>query len=104
MAMLMDDPAQYVSKIASKAGLSQQTQNTAIQLLKEAKKRQALVGKGPIGMAAATLYIAATLKGEAVTQREVAELAGVTEVTIRNRYQDLDRLLNLGLSKKRRRG
>ena len=84
--MPVDGPAKYVSKIASKAGFSQKTQNTAIQLLQEAKKRNAIVGKGPQSMVAATLYIAAAMNGEKITQREVAEAAGVTEVTIRNRY------------------
>jgi len=102
MNMPVDDPAKYVSKIASKLGLSQKTQNTAIHLLQEAKKRNAIVGKGPISMAAATLYIAAAMNRETITQREVAEAAGVTEVTIRNRYHDLDRLFDLGLKKERR--
>jgi transcription initiation factor TFIIB len=96
--MPVDGPAKYVSKIASKVGLSQKTQNTTIQLLQEAKKRNAIVGKGPISMAAATLYIAANMNGEKITQREVAEAAGVTEVTIRNRYHDLDELLDPGLT------
>ena len=40
-------------------------------------------------MAAATLYIASVLCGERRTQREVADVAGVTEVTIRNRYKEI---------------
>ena len=99
MYMPVPDPARYVSKIASKVGLSQKTQNTAIQLLQEASKRNVIVGKGPISMAAATLYIAAAMNGEMITQREVTGAAGVTEVTVRNRYQDLDRLFDLGLKK-----
>ena len=103
MNMPVDGPAKYVSKIASKAGLSQKTQNTAMQLLKEARKRWAVVGKGPTGMAAATLYIAATMNGEKITQRELAKAAEVTEVTVRNRYKDLDELFDLGLRMEGRR-
>ena len=40
-------------------------------------------------MAAAALYISALLHGEKRTQREVADAAGVTEVTIRNRYKEI---------------
>ena len=40
-------------------------------------------------MAAAASYIASILTGERRTQREVAEIAQVTEVTIRNRYKEL---------------
>ena len=35
------------------------------------------------------LYVAALINGEKRTQREVADVAGVTEVTIRNRYKEL---------------
>jgi transcription initiation factor TFIIB len=40
-------------------------------------------------MAAAVSYIASILAGERKTQREIAEIAQVTEVTIRNRYKEL---------------
>jgi transcription initiation factor TFIIB len=50
-------------------------------------------GRGPTGIAAAATYIASVLAGEKRTQREIAEIANVTEVTIRNRYKELlDRL------------
>jgi transcription initiation factor TFIIB len=39
--------------------------------------------------------VAALLNGEKRTQREVADVAGVTEVTIRNRYKELLEELNL---------
>ncbi len=42
-----------------------------------------------MGLAAAALYVSCTLEGEDKTQRDVAEAAGVTEVTIRNRYKGL---------------
>ncbi|EQD48835.1 Transcription factor TFIIB, cyclin-related domain protein, partial [mine drainage metagenome] len=44
---------------------------------------------------AAAIYIASLQCGERRTQREVAEVAGVTEVTIRNRYKELTEKLNL---------
>ncbi len=52
-------------------------------------------GKGPIGVAAAALYIAAVLEGEKKTQREVADAIGVTEVTIRNRYKEMVETLGI---------
>jgi transcription initiation factor TFIIB len=43
--------------------------------------------------AAAALYVSALINDEKKTQREVADVAGITEVTIRNRYKELiDRL------------
>ncbi len=48
-----------------------------------------------MGLAAAALYVSCVTNGENKTQREVAEAAGVTDVTIRNRYQGLKIALNL---------
>jgi len=57
-------------------------------------------GRGPAGIAAAGLYVSALLNNEKKTQREVADVAGITEVTIRNRYKEL--LDKLGLEDKLR--
>ncbi len=48
-----------------------------------------------MGLAAAALYVACVTNGENKTQRDVAEAAGVTEVTIRNRYKGLKVSLDL---------
>jgi len=52
-------------------------------------------GRGPTGVAAAAIYIASIMMNERRTQREVAEVAGVTEVTIRNRYKEIVEKLHL---------
>jgi transcription initiation factor TFIIB len=52
----------------------------------------ALVGKDPRGMAAAALYMACKANDEGVTQKDIAYAAGTTEVTLRNRLRDLERL------------
>ena len=52
-------------------------------------------GKSPSGIVAAALYIAGQETGQARTQREIAEVTNVTEVTIRNRYKQLAN--NLGI-------
>lgn len=91
--MPVDDPAKYLSKIASNTALDQKTQSLAMELLQRAKMIKADVGKSPAGMAAAALYMAALIRGEHVTQRQLAGAAEVTEVTVRNRYKGLTRLL-----------
>ena len=48
-----------------------------------------------MGLAAAALYVACVMNGENKTQKDVAEAAGVTEVTIRNRYKGLKSSLNI---------
>jgi transcription initiation factor TFIIB len=50
-----------------------------------------------MGLAAAALYIACLQSNEKRTQKDIAEAAGVTEVTVRNRYKTLKRQLKLEL-------
>ena len=85
----------YVSKIAERNSISGRTQGAAIAILAEAKKRRFAAGKDPMGLAAAALYIACLQHNEKTTQKDIAEAAGVTEVTVRNRYKALKKQLNL---------
>jgi transcription initiation factor TFIIB len=89
IAMPIDEPMKYVSRIAARAGIDLQTQTLAMAYLREAQTRKAVVGKAPLGMATAALYIAARMSNTSITQRALAAASGVTEVTIRNRYKEL---------------
>ena len=95
MRILPAMPRDYVPRFASMLGLSDQTQAKALRFLREAKSLEATSGKGPTGVAAAALYIAAVLEGEKRTQREIADAIGVTEVTIRNRFKEMVEKLGL---------
>lgn len=87
--ILPADPVTYVPRFCSMLGLSDKVQAKSIEILKKAKKYDITSGKGPTGVAAAAIYVACVLSGEKRTQREVADIVGVTEVTIRNRYKEL---------------
>jgi transcription initiation factor TFIIB len=87
--ILPADPITFVPRFCSMLGLSDKVQAKAIEILKKAKKFDITSGKGPTGVSAAAIYIATVLVGEKRTQREVADIVGVTEVTIRNRYKEL---------------
>ena len=97
MHMPIPDPLTYVSKIAERTGISGKTQGIAIRILREARNKRAAAGKDPMGLAAAALYIACLQNNEKKTQKDIAEAAGVTEVTVRNRYKTLKKQLNLEL-------
>lgn len=88
-------PKDYISRFASVLHLSPKTQNEALKILKKAEQTELTSGRGPAGIAAAALYVAAVLNDEKKTQREVADVAGITEVTIRNRYKELLEELDL---------
>jgi len=93
--MTIADPIRYVTKIEAKNNIGEKTQQKAIGILKLARKKGAIAGKDPMGLAAAAIYIACVMRGEKKTQKEIAEVAGVTEVTVRNRYKGLRKDLGL---------
>ncbi|MFQ6025368.1 MAG: transcription initiation factor IIB family protein [Nitrosopumilaceae archaeon] len=95
LKMPVVDPVKGIARIASQAGLSEKTKRKALKILNEAIKIEISSGKDPMGLAAASLYLACVIVGENKTQRDVAEAAGVTEVTIRNRYKGLKDSLKL---------
>ena len=80
---------QCVARIASKLGITEKTKRHATKILKVAQERKESAGKDPMGLAAAALYMSCVKNGEDMTQRNIAEAANVTEVTIRNRYKGL---------------
>ncbi len=95
--MPITDPLTYVSKIAEENGVSGKTQGIAIAILRDARQKRFSAGKDPGGMAAAALYIACQQNSEKITQKDIAEAAGVTEVTVRNRYKSLKKQLKIEL-------
>jgi transcription initiation factor TFIIB len=98
--MPISDALTYVSKIAQTCGISGRTQGAAIAILAEAKRKRFSAGKDPMGMASAALYIACLMHNEKITQKDIADASGVTEVTVRNRYKALKRQLNLQIPDK----
>jgi transcription initiation factor TFIIB len=94
-SMPVADSLTYVSKIAEKNRISGRVQGAAIKILADAKRGRFAAGKDPMGLAAAALYIACLQNKEKITQKDIAEAAGVTEVTVRNRYKTLKKQLNL---------
>lgn len=95
--MPIPDARMRIPKIAARAGLSEKTQRTAMDILMKAESLRTTGGKDPMGLAAAALYIACMINEEKRTQKMIADAAGVTEVTIRNRYKSLKEALNLDM-------
>lgn len=88
------DPRKFLPQIVSNLGLSQQVYMLSAKLIDALKRSGLTEGKDPAGIAAAVVYIASIILDEKKTQKQVAQAANVTEVTIRNRYRDiLDKVL-----------
>ena len=95
LSILPSKPDDYIDRFCAKLKLGGDVKKKAYEIIRMADEQHILSGRGPTGVAAATIYIASILCNERRTQREVAEVAGVTEVTIRNRYKELVDKLNL---------
>ncbi len=93
LKMPVDDPMKFIPGIASKLHLNPETELYAIELLREAKKHMGLTGKDPRGLAAAALYKASIETHNKRIQKDIAEAAGTTEVTLRNRLRGIEDLI-----------
>ena len=89
------DPIKCVVKVANKATIDEKTKRQAIKIMDDVTKREISAGKDPMGLAATVLYMSCIRTGENVTQRDIAQAAGITDVTLRNRFKDLMNKLEL---------
>lgn len=84
-----------IPRLSSDLMLEGRTVKKATEIINQAKERYVTIGKAPGGIAGAALYIAGILEDDRRTQREIAQASRVTEVTIRNRYKELVRVLGI---------
>jgi transcription initiation factor TFIIB len=86
------DHAKYIVKVANNLNFDEKIKRKALELMEQAQKKNILVGKDPISMAASILYLVNLAEGQQNsprTQAEIAKAAGITEVTLRNRSKEL---------------
>jgi transcription initiation factor TFIIB len=92
------DQIKCIAKVANKANLSEKTKRQAISIMNEVRRKDGILlsaGKNPMGFAATVLYLSCLKAGENKTQKEIAQAAGVTDMTIRNRFKELKSRLEL---------
>lgn len=99
----------YISKMVNTAKINPKIERLALHLASKTGSTKISSGKAPAGLAASYVYVASVLVSGRVPQREIAEVAEVTEVTVRNRCreilenfrirQSLKPLVNLGEGK-----
>ena len=84
--------ADYIPRLCSTLRLSNTAQLQALQIHQKASESGLMNGCGPTGVAAAAVYLSSKMsknRGDERTQRQISDAAGVTEVTIRNRFKEL---------------
>lgn len=89
------DALKEVIKIGNMCGLSEKTKRSAVRMMAEIMKNEVFAGKNPMGLAGAAIYISSKNNHEEITQAKIAEIAGVTEVTLRHDLELLsEKVLN----------
>ena len=84
----LSNPSDYIPRFCSELKVAKEIELEAQRIISSVGS-EAMVSRGPTGIAAAAIYLAAKRQKRDKTQSEVAQVAGVTEVTIRNRYKEL---------------
>jgi transcription initiation factor TFIIB len=92
------EPAKCIAKVANQSNVSEKTKRKALTIMRLIVTQELSAGKNPMGFAASIIYLASLYTGEKKNQAEIANAAGVTEVTLRNRYNDLKRTFGLDSS------
>lgn len=85
----------YISKLVNVIRIDPKVERLALYIMSKASDSKIFGGKAPAGLAAAFVYISSALLGEHVPQREIAEAAEVTEVTVRNRSKEILEVFNI---------
>jgi transcription initiation factor TFIIB len=89
------DQIKCIVKVANNANLSEKTKRRAIDIMTKAAENEISAGKDPMGVAATVLYISCIKTGEYISQKEISNVAGITEVTLRSRVKELISKLEL---------
>lgn len=90
-------PEDFIPRFAEKLGFTGREQARARSMIIEARKDGVLAGRSPKSVVAAVFYIVAELGDKGMTQKEIAETVGVTEVTVRKNYTEIAEQLGIEL-------
>lgn len=91
------DPKDLCYRYCSMLDMQNQTTNVAVALAEQMTKTGALAGRSPLSSAAACIFMAGQLMGEAKSAKEIQAVARVSDSTIRHAYkllwQEKDKLI-----------
>jgi transcription initiation factor TFIIB len=90
-------PSSLVPRFTNELGLNSDIEHLTLKIIKAYQQVIPTSGKDPKGILAGAFYLASKLRNLGLTQREIADTIGVTEVTLRSRYQELRKNLNVEL-------
>ncbi len=89
------DPISLIPRFIAELDLDADAENITVKILQRFTSKYSTSGKDPKGLCAGALYLVCRKKEKKISQKEIANLVGVTEVTLRSRYKELIKTLNI---------
>jgi transcription initiation factor TFIIB len=84
------DPVRCLIKLANKTGVNEKAKRYGIDYMKQVIDNNISAGRDPMGLAATVLYISCQTYGDLdKSQKYFANIAGISDVTVRNRRQEI---------------
>ncbi|MFX0031281.1 MAG: transcription initiation factor IIB family protein [Promethearchaeota archaeon] len=89
------NPVTLIPRYIAELGLSSEIETLAAKIVKVFNSNFGTSGKDPKGIVGAAIYISCKLKKLPFTQNRIADLVGITEVTLRSRYKEITQKLKI---------
>lgn len=88
------DPSMLIPKYSAELGLNLEVEKLATDMITKFGKKVSISGKDPKGLVAAALYLASQQLNQSKSQSKIARTIGVTEVTLRSRYKEFQKIMS----------
>lgn len=89
------NPSTLIPTYVANLKLNHEIVETATKIVNTFSAQFSTSGKDPKGIVAGAIYLACKLKGLELTQKQIADVVGITEVTLRSRFKELSTKLNV---------
>lgn len=84
-----------IPRFCADLDLDIEVEKTSIKILKEYISKNFLSGINPNGLCGGVIYLVSKMRGYGLTQKEIASLVGVTEVTLRTRFKEMSKKIKI---------
>ncbi len=95
LTISIPDPINSIIKFANNLQLSETTKREAIKIFDMLKEKELTAGKKPDAIAASVIYMACIRTNVNLSQSEISRISGISGVTIRNRFDDFRKYVEL---------
>lgn len=87
------NPVDFVERISKAIGVGNKTRRDALRFMKVVQETGISTSKNPMAMAASVVHLAVVKNKEKISQARIAEVSGISSVTIRDRTKEIRKKL-----------